>query len=123
MATPTSGQLVRATGSKEVYLIVFGERCWVPNPKTFENLFLNWKLVREVSREELDSIPIGPALTDGASLVAAEGVPAKFLVSWGMLNLLPPQVFDQYGFNPQKVTQVPASHLPELGQQGWTFTP
>jgi hypothetical protein len=128
MSIPPNGTLVKATGTSAVYLIVFGQRCWVPSPETFDNLFLDWNLVHEISGAEFYGISEGAPLTEDAYLLGLEGVNyASCFFCWGRLNGIPSEeVFNQFGFNPQKihwVTLPPPDAAGLVDGHGWTLTP
>jgi surface antigen len=56
------GSLLRARGDAAVYVIEGGVRRGVPDPETFNARGYRWNRVREVSAQELASIPEGPTL-------------------------------------------------------------
>ena len=115
-----NGTLIRETGTTAIYLVVFGDRCWVPNPTTYGNLFLDSTAVKEISKAEMAAVPVGPDLTDGAYLGAVDGDPHVYLVSWRMANhIASPAVFNQFGFNEKKIRKSPTvGAVPK----GWTLT-
>ena len=121
--TYDDGQLVQVSGTSPVYLIVLGEACWVPNPATFDNLFVQarWKQIQQISKTGFDTIPPGPPLTDGAYLAKVPTSAPQYLVSWGMANHISgPDAVQRYGFNEQALRTVTQQQIDSLGK-GWTI--
>ena len=56
---PSLGHLVKGS-SPEVFLLEKGKRRWIPDEATFNAMGLDWQAVREISDEDLNSIPRGP---------------------------------------------------------------
>ena len=68
-AVPKDGDLVK-NSSGTVFLIKDGQRCGIPNPKTFKALGFKWTNVVDVADTDLAAIPEGPALTNPDPKVA-----------------------------------------------------
>ena len=56
------GALIRQRGTQAVYVIENGERRLIPNPETFNARGYTWGAVKEVSPEEMGSVPAGRAI-------------------------------------------------------------
>ena len=57
------GALIRADGYEEVYVLEDGLRRWIINPDIFNGLGYKWSNVRVISKEAVDSYPLGDDLT------------------------------------------------------------
>ncbi|WP_147263441.1 hypothetical protein [Roseimicrobium gellanilyticum] len=89
-----------------VFLIDTGFKRLIGTPQIFNRLFADWKTIDLQS--ELDSIPNGPPLSDGAVLVSAEGGDKIYLVDRGVRRLIgSDELFEKYGFNRKKIAVVP----------------
>jgi len=55
----TAPKLVRLAGEKGVYYLQYGKRYGIDNPQVFKNHQWQWNWVRIVSKEWLESIPLG----------------------------------------------------------------
>jgi hypothetical protein len=56
------GELIRQSGTDPVYLVEKGLRRWIPNPKTFEARGFSWGAIKDISAEEMRSVPEGPPI-------------------------------------------------------------
>jgi hypothetical protein len=111
-----NGLRVRAPGQAETYLIDQGQRRWIPNPETFNNLFSGEVTV------SIDSIniPRGPDMTNGAILAQCNAT--VFLIDNNVKRgISSPAVMEKYGFN---WGQVQSTHciLLDFIQNGPTIT-
>lgn len=61
--------------NQPVYLILEGTRRHIPNPATYDNLFIDWSGIYVAI--DIDQLPEGPALTDGALLANAAPRPGE----------------------------------------------
>lgn len=110
-----NGTLIQVT-EPDVYLVIYGQTCWVPNPTVAVNLFgLNWNsLVEDTTQQHFDAYPAGPALSDNACLLSASG--NLYLYSWNQyFEIANSAVQSQYNFNGTPVP-VPATLLAALSQ-------
>lgn len=100
-----NGLLLQLPGAPQVYLVLNGYRCWVPDSTTFSNLFiLNATIYQDIN---IGVVSEGPALSSGAVLAQAAGNPTIYLVSNGVKYAIPnPDVFNRYQFNWQAVQVV-----------------
>ncbi len=104
--TKYDGERVKGSNSAPIYLILHGQLRWIPNPTTYTNLFASWNNVI-VSDYLVDSVPSGPALTNGAVLAKGSGA-ATYLVTNGQKLWIPnPDTFNKFSFNSAKVVTVP----------------
>lgn len=101
------GERVTPSRGGPIYLVLNGQLQWIPNPKTYENLFASWSGVL-VSDYLVDNVPRGPGLTPGAVLAKGGGAAPEYLVSNGTKQWIPdPATFKKFAFNAGKVETVP----------------
>lgn len=78
----------------------------ITTPQIYNRLFVDWKSIEAV--KDLESIPNGPPLSDGAVLVSAEGGDKLYLVDRGVRRLIASdELFEKYGFDRKKIAVVP----------------
>lgn len=114
-STPTSaavprndlnGRRVKHPEQGAVFLIDSGFKRLITTPQIFNRLFTDWKSIEALT--DLDSIPNGPPLSEGAVLVSAEGGDKIYLVDRGVRRLVGSDpLFEKYGFNRKKIAVVP----------------
>ena len=106
-----NGLRVQAPGTAAIYLVEGGERRWIPNPDTLNNLFADPSLTT-VDIGSL-SIPLGNNITNGAILSHCDtaGHPdsgAIFLIDSGTKrHIANPEIMNKYNFNWNTVVNVP----------------
>ncbi len=91
-----------------VYLILDGQRRWIPNPATYDNLFRDWNGIERYA--DINDIDRGTDIADGALLVNA-GNGAVYLITDGSgtkRHIADPATMDAYYFNWGKIVAVPA---------------
>src|SRR5258708_11569670 len=82
-----------------VYLILDGQRRWIPNPATYDNLFRDWNGIERYA--DINDIDRGTDIADGALLVNA-GNGAVYLITDGSgtkRHIADPATMDAYYFN------------------------
>jgi hypothetical protein len=88
------------------YLALNGELRLIPNPQTYENLFIDWQGIVE-DNVLVDNMPKGAPFTDGAVLARNPDTTAVFLVTNGRKQHVPnPEVFAQFYFNGGKAINI-----------------
>ena len=93
-----NGLLLQLPGAPQVYLVLNGFRCWIPDPTTFNNLFVPGATV--YLDINIGVVSEGPAITSGAVLAQAAGSPTIYLVTNGVKMAIPsPEIFNRYQFN------------------------
>ncbi|MGF6240447.1 hypothetical protein P3T42_002198 [Paraburkholderia sp. GAS38] len=98
---------VAASTGGAVYLIMNGLLQWIPNPPTYENLFVSWDGV-VVSDYLVDNVPPGPALTSGAVLSKGDSSAPVYLVTNNHKQWIPDEAaFNKFAFNSAKIAIVP----------------
>lgn len=104
--TDLNGRRVKHPEQGAVFLIDTGFKRLITTPQLFNRLFTDWKSIEPLA--DLESVPNGPPLSDGAVLVTAEGGDKIYLVDRGVRRLIgSDQVFEKYGFNRKKIAVVP----------------
>lgn len=89
-----------------IYLMDRGVRRHIPNPATYNNLFRDWNGV--ISDVDVDIIPEGPPLLDGAILFRPDGRPEVYMIDdAGKRHVVSPEAMDKYYFNWNTIVQVP----------------
>ena len=105
-APQLNGLLLQLPGASPVYLVINGFRCWVPDPTTYNNLFVGGATV--VSDLGVGAVSEGAALTSGAILAQGNASPQVYLVSNGVKMWIPsPDIFARYQFNAAQIQVLP----------------
>ncbi|MBT0770755.1 hypothetical protein KIH74_17560 [Kineosporia sp. J2-2] len=98
-----NGLRVRVPNNNAIYLVLDGYRRFVPNMTTYNKLFRDETGI--VTDTGVADIPVGPALSDGASLIGGNGV---YLVSNQVKrHVSSGAAMDKYWFSWSKVFEVP----------------
>jgi hypothetical protein len=101
-----NGRRIKHPDKGAVFLVDTGFKRLITTPQIYNRLFVDWKSIEPV--EDIESIPNGPPLSDGAVLVSAEGGDKLYLVDRGVRRLIgSDDLFEKYGFNRKKVAVVP----------------
>ena len=102
----SNGTLIQPPGTQMVYVIVYGQTCFIPNTTVAGNVFGgNWSnLVQQCSLAQFDQYPVGPALSDDACLVKSPS--GQICVySWGQYFwIVNSTVLSTYNFNGSPVS-------------------
>ena len=109
--TDLNGMRFRLPRQAEVYLIDEGQRRWIPDPSTYDNLFRDWEGInKELYSGEIDE---GPHISSGAFL--ARAMYKVYLVTNQQKRwITTEETMDRYYFDWQKISQVPQRVLDEL---------
>lgn len=97
-----NGLLLQLPGAPQIYLVLNGFRCWVPDTQTLANLFVsNPSIFQDIN---IGVVAQGPAITSGAVLVQAAGLAPVYLVTNGVKMWIPtPDIFNRYQFNSSNI--------------------
>ena len=100
-----NGLLLQLPGAPQIYLVLNGFRCWVPDPQTLANLFVsNPSIFQDIN---IGVVAQGPALTSGAVLAEANGSAPVYLVTNGVKMWIPtPDIFNRYQFKQASIQVV-----------------
>jgi hypothetical protein len=115
-ATSYDTLLVAVPDQAPVYLVVNGQKCWVPDESTLRQLCGSAPIHR-IAQAELDGIPRGPDLARGAYVATVIGEP-MYLISGEAHVFATNQLFHEYPFDPANVRTVSQMQIIELGL-GW----
>jgi hypothetical protein len=97
---------VKLPNSHAVYVIERGKKRWIPNPRTYNNLFKNWNGIH-VSLYVAD-IPTGRPIQNGALLFKSGAHPAVYITDHGKKrHIINPNVFNKYHFAWNKICKYP----------------
>ncbi|QNA83640.1 hypothetical protein G4G27_06235 [Sphingomonas sp. So64.6b] len=105
-------RIVKSTASS-IYLVMWGQLHWIPDPGTFNSVFRDWNGI--VTSDYLtNSIPMGTALSDLSFIGISGGSPAQYLVSMNAKHLIPtPAVANAFNFHsPVKVPVLALQYIP-----------
>ena len=92
------GKRISKLGDTAIFLILDGQRHLVPNPTTANNLFGPTDTVDEVL--DLDTVPPGDQLTNGAILASAHNDPKVYFVSNNCKrHVVSSAAMSKYGFD------------------------
>lgn len=97
-AKVTNGMRINDESNGKVYVGFDGTLRYIPNVRTYNNLFADWSNIRNVPN--VNNYLIGTPITDGASLVKSPAAAATYLLlEDGKHWITSPTVFNQYGFS------------------------
>ena len=100
-----NGLRVQLPGSPAIYLIDRGQKRYIPDPATFNNLFKNWSHYQDL---DVDSIETGQPISVGAILAAPVGSGTIYLLDCGVKrHITAPSVMNKYNFNWDRVYKLP----------------
>lgn len=104
------GALVQTANDGKVYLVINEQLRWVPNPATFNNLFISNASIASVP--DANGYLVGPQLTDGAYLAQAAGNPKVYLIVDGTKRwVTSPEAMNAFSFNAAKIRGLTAAQL------------
>lgn len=78
-----NGIVVRCKSEDPVYFIQNGYRHRIPNPKVFNDLFINWNAIKILDKNDIDKIPLGIELSTDSCLIRVKGADPIYLYSNG----------------------------------------
>lgn len=107
-----NGSIVSCKNEDSIYLIQRGRRHLVPNARVFYNLFKGHELIQYLKHEELNSIPLGEALSEDALLIRADHTPPVYLYSNRTKSYIrSAKDFDIAGFDWGKIKSLPQKEV------------
>jgi hypothetical protein len=95
------GELIRQSGTQAIYVIEKGIRRLIPDPETFNARGYSWGAVKDISSEEIRSVPEGqpiPSVKSGGAsthrfadgeLIRQSGTQAIYVTEKGIRRLIP----------------------------------
>jgi len=99
-----NGQRVKLPNEAPVYLILDGQRRWIPDPPTYNNLFVDWNGIKEST--EYASIHEGPALPTNTVLFKGSQAEVYLLDQHSKRWITNPTVFNNYHFGWDKIVTI-----------------
>lgn len=100
------GERVVASNGGAIYLVKNGQLQWIPDPTTYNNLFVSWNGV-VVSDYLIQNIPHGPALTAGA-ILAKGSSDTVYLITNNQKQGIPDMTtFNKFYFNSKTIVTLP----------------
>ncbi len=110
-----NGSRIKTKDKDAIYLVMKGEKRYIPNPKTYTNLFknddglLNGGGIGALWNKIVDTIPTGEAITDGAILIKSENSdPIYLLTNNKKYWITDPQQYSDCNFKPGGQKTYPA---------------
>lgn len=101
------GTLLKISGSFKIYVIINQKKKWIPTPEVFETLGYQWGNITVLDKTALNNIP-----NYEDNLIRAIGNYKVYLVVNGISRHIPnPEIFLNYGFVWEDVTDVPQSTI------------
>ncbi|HYK51947.1 MAG TPA: hypothetical protein VEV38_00240 [Candidatus Eremiobacteraceae bacterium] len=96
------GARIKSPVGPKVYLVDRGYKRWIPNPATYNNLFRDWDSI--VTSIDIDEIPTGAQLPNGAFLAQAVDGPRVYLIDQNSKRwIVSPATMDKYDFDWGKI--------------------
>jgi len=107
------GSLIRLQGRPEVYVILGGKKCYIPDPETFNAKGYRWDRVKDINSDAFNKIPTGSPLppvktqtsiTSSAvpaegTLIRLQGRPEVYVIQGGRKCYIPdPETFNAKGY-------------------------
>lgn len=97
--TQYDGLRVASHSSGAIYLVMWGQLHWIPNPPTFNTVFKDWSGIVN-SDYIVDNMPRGPALAVDSLIAIGAGSPAQYLVTFGKKLWIPnPATVAKFNFH------------------------
>ncbi len=101
-----NGLRVKSPASDAIYLIDEGYLRWIPNPKTYNNLFRDWNGI--IVDIDIHDIPKSDPISDGAILARPSNETPVYLIDNFMKrHITSNAVMDKYYFDWDRVYAVP----------------
>lgn len=93
--------MIQTDGEAAVYLVLFCEKSWIPNPPTLNGLFNNWKITHF---KKNPNIAKAEAMTNGAKLIKTASDPKVYLHNNGRkFWIANPATFNKFNFDWKKI--------------------
>ena len=101
--------MVSPGGDGKVYVVIDNKKCHIPDNATSNNLWAsNRDGIQHITQEQLNEIPTGAELSEGAVLAMATDKPDVFLITGGQKrHIRDMPTFGKYGFNQGSIYTVP----------------
>jgi hypothetical protein len=113
-----------------VFIMVHGQKRWIPNPQTFDALGLKWDEILVVPNQVIDPIARGPDYPSLRGPVVKGSGPNVYLLQRGVRRWIPdPETFEAIGLRWESIQLLPDAELqlipegPPIPQQKRFFAP
>ncbi|SFI44104.1 hypothetical protein SAMN04515618_12434 [Collimonas sp. OK307] len=100
------GERVIASNGGAIYLVKNGQLQWIPDPTTYNNLFVSWNGV-VVSDYLINNIPHGPTLTTGAILAKGSSATVYLITNNQKQGIPDMATFNKFYFNSKTIVTLP----------------
>lgn len=111
--TQYDGLRVASHSTSAIYLAMWGQLHWIPNPATFNSIFKDWNGI--VNSDYLvDNMPKGPALATGSFIANSAPAPAWYFVTLGRkLHIPNPATVTRFNFrSPVSIPPLALDYIP-----------
>ncbi|MDD1450626.1 hypothetical protein NHF48_005940 [Sphingomonas sp. H160509] len=107
------GLRVAAHTTSAIYLVMWGELHWIPDPATFNSLFKDWSGIIN-SDYIVDNMPKGLALAAGSFIAISGASPAWYFVTLGKkLHIPDPATVNRFNFrSPISLPHLALDYIP-----------
>lgn len=110
------GTLIK-NSSPQVYIIVKGQRRWIPDPNTFNALGLNWNMIQTLPTNIVAAIPKGPDYPSLPGSLVKGSDPKIYLLQNGVRRWIPdPETFEALGYRWNSIYQISDTALNQVPQ-------
>lgn len=111
--TDLDGLRVAIPGAPEIYLIDRGYRRWIPDPPTYNDLFMDWDDIQ--SSADFAAVPLGTQIAIGSYIAQAAGEPAVYFIDgFTKRHIITPGVLTYWDFtSPRLVDESLIVELPD----------
>jgi len=104
--------MVQTYGEAEVYLVMFCEKKWIPNPPTLDGIFNSWKIHRFKKEPGLEK---SSAVTNGALLIKDAKSPKVYIHTNGHKYwICNPATFNKFNFDWKKIHTLPVDEVDKI---------
>jgi len=101
------GYRVKTASDPQVYVVIDNQKCYIPNPGTYNNLFENWNDIQTLTPAELNGIPTGTPLTSGSVLAKGTFAPVYLITNGQKRHVKSQETMDKYDFAWNKIVSTP----------------
>ena len=107
------GLRVAAHTTSAIYLVMWGELHWIPDPATFNSIFKDWSGIIN-SDYIVDNMPKGLALAAGSFIAISGASPAWYFVTLGKkLHIPDPATVNRFNFrSPISLPHLALDYIP-----------
>jgi len=104
--------MVQTDGQAAVFLVMFCEKRWIPNPPTLDGIFNSWKIHHFKGEPD---VLTGPPITNGALLIKSPSSDKVYIhtndTKYWICN---PPTFDKFNFDWKKIHTIPDAEVNKI---------